>query len=509
MASKIDPRMVKWEEPIDPSKVQWDEPKKEMKPLGWGDVPGKALSNLPRSAANYAGGIYQSLRHPIDTAGTMWDAAAGGLRNLTPDVVANAIDSIAPSPATGRAVNTADMVGQFYKDRYGGVENLKKTLATDPVGAMSDASALLTGAASIAPQSAAGVLRTAATYTNPITLTAKTLKGTGNLAAHLIGGVGTHTGAESIKQAAQAGYEGGARAKTFTDNMRGNVPMTDVLETAKQNLEALGRAKSAEYRSGMAAVSGDKTVLDFNGIDRAVSDAKAVTSYKGQVKNVKAAQVVQNIQEEIANWKKLDPAEFHTPEGLDALKQKIGGIVEGIPFEEKTARLAAGKVYDSIRSEITTQAPTYAKVMKDYTEASKQITEIERALSLGKKSSVDTAMRKLQSLTRNNVNTNYGNRLSLARELEQGGQEIMPALSGQALSSWTPRGLGGVAAGGIGLGSYALGGAGAAIPALALQSPRLVGELGLKVGQGARLLQNVNPSAMNLMYQPGILSEKR
>lgn len=480
-----------------------------QKPLTWGQVPGSALRNAPRSAKDYVGGIYQAVRHPIDTAGTLWDAAAGGLRNLTPNVVANAIDSVAPSEATNRAVNTADAVGQFYKDRYGGMEQVKKTLATDPVGALADASALLTGAASVAPQGAAGALRTAATYTNPIALTAKVLKSTGGMAANLIGGLGTHTGAESIKQAAQAGYSGGSRAKAFTDNMRGNVPMTDVLDTAKQNLEALGRAKSAEYRSGMAAVSGDKTVLDFAGIDKAVSDARSVTSYKGQVKNVKAAQVVQNIQDEIANWKKLDPAEFHTPEGLDALKQKIGGIVEGIPFEEKTARLAAGKVYDSIRSEITNQAPTYAKVMKDYTEASNQITEIERALSLGKKASVDTAMRKLQSLTRNNVNTNYGNRLSLARELEQGGQEIMPALAGQSLSSWTPRGLGGVAAGGLGLGSYALGGPGAAIPVLALQSPRLVGELGLKVGQGARLLENVNPNAVNLMYQPGILSEKR
>ena len=49
---------------------------------------------------------------------------------------------------------------------------------------------------------------------------------------------------------------------------------------------------------------------------------------------------------------------------------------------------------------------------------------------------------KLQSLTRNNVQTNYGQRVKLARELENyDGQNIMPALAGQAMSEWLPRGL--------------------------------------------------------------------
>jgi vacuolar-type H+-ATPase subunit I/STV1 len=179
----------------------------------------------------------------------------------------------------------------------------------------------------------------------------------------------------------------------------------------------MGAQKAADYRSGMVNIKGDKAVLGFGGIDKAVQDASGMVSFKGQVKNSKGADVVQKIADEVANWKTLNPADFHTPEGLDALKQKIGGIVESIPFEEKTARMVGGKVYSAIKGEITTQAPTYAKVMKDYSDASDQIKEIERALSLGDKASADTAMRKLQSLSRNNVNTNYGNRLKLAQEL--------------------------------------------------------------------------------------------
>ena len=87
----------------------------------------------------------------------------------------------------------------------------------------------------------------------------------------------------------------------------------------------------------------------------------------------------------------------------------------------------------------TVWVPT-AFTMKAYSDASDQIMEIERALSLGKKASVDTGMRKLQSLARNNVQTNYGNRLSLARELEDaGGVSLLPSIARQARNSWTPR----------------------------------------------------------------------
>lgn len=327
------------------------------------------------------------------------------------------------------------------------------------------------------------------------TVAAKVLPAIGSKVADVVGGLGTHTGGESLRQAARAGLKGGQTQATFTENMRGGAQMDDVLTTAKTNLQNMGAQRAAAYRQGMAQVSGDKTILDFQGIDDAINKSAGMATYKGQVKNTQAAKALQEISDEVNAWKGLNPNEFHTPEGLDALKQKIGGIVESIPFEQKTARTAASNVYNSIKSEITKQAPVYSKVMKGYTEASDQIKEIERALSLGGKASTDTAMRKLQSLMRNNVNTNYGNRLDLARSLEQqGGNEILPALAGQSLSSWTPRGLGGAVAGGLGLGGYAVGGAPLAIPMLAGQSPRLMGETALKLGQAGRGLSSLaNP----------------
>lgn len=493
----------------------------------WSDVPLEALKNIPSSAKNFAGGIYQAVRHPIDTAGNVLDIAAGTLHEALPTSVTSVLDRLDATPdARIQAVNSAQAAGRFIKDRYGSTEALKNTLATDPVGVAADASTILSGGASLASKvpslaGAASGLRTASTIANPLTLPTRALSAAapvaGNVTASLIGGLGTHTGAETIKQAFRSGREGGESAQMFKDNLRGNVPISDVLDSAKSNIDALGQAKSQAYRQGIAAVSNDKTVLNFSGIDKAVGDAFDAVTFKGKVKNTKAAQVQQEIADAIDQWKQLDPAEYHTPEGLDALKQQIGGIVDSIPFEQKTANMVGSKIYNAVKQEIVQQAPTYADTMKSYSDATEQIREIERALSLGKNASVDTAMRKLQSLTRNNVNTNYGNRLNLAKQLEQqGGQQIMPALAGQALSSLTPRGLGGAVAGGLGLGAGAMGGIAAAIPALAIQSPRLVGEGAFAAGRGAKALDQVgqavpglfDPATANYLYQLGRLPQQ-
>ena len=300
-------------------------------------------------------------------------------------------------------------------------------------------------------------------------------------------GASTGAGAEAVGTAYQAGKRGSV---DFLDNMRGNVPMEEVLGKAKAALGQMRQDRGNAYRSGMAAVSGDKTVIPFAPIEQAMNKLKSMGSYKGQVINKNAAASVDELDSIVSQWKGLDPAEYHTPEGLDALKKAIGDVRDSLQFGTP-ARSAADGVYNAVKNEILDQAPTYSKVMKDYQEASQLVSEIERTLSQGQKASADTAMRKLQSLMRNNVNTNYGNRLDLARQLEQkGGQSILDDVAGQALNSVTPRGLqGGVNAGAL-LAAYPTGGA--SLAAMPLTSPRLVGEaayalgsVGRKAGEGA------------------------
>lgn len=307
-------------------------------------------------------------------------------------------------------------------------------------------------------------------------------------------GATTGVGDEALSQAYQAGKAGGQQAKQFTTAMRGESSIDDALTMAKQNIARMGEQKQQAYRAGMANIKADKSTLSFDGIDDAIKSARSMSMFKGQAKNPRAAQLVQQAADEVAAWKALDPTEYHTPEGLDALKQRIGGMLESIPFEEKTARSAVGNIYSSIKGEINKQAPEYARVMKDYSEATDLIREIEKSFSANQKSMPDTAVRKLQSLMRNNVNTSYGYRDQLAQKMmEQGGNNLLPTLAGQSLNEWAPRGIQRATAG-TGAGLLAVtGNLPAAAGAAAISSPRLVGEALYGAG---RVAGNRNLSAI-------------
>lgn len=475
--------------------------------MGALDVAQRAVANVPASASRMVQDIYQAVTSPVKTAKTVLDIGAGTLQNLLPESLVRMIGEDRPSR------EVASQVGEFYKQRYGSEEGLKKAVATDPVGVMADLSTILTGGSAVAPRAVAAPLKAAAAAVDPLSLAAQATRQGANLvgrAAAPILGMTTGTGTEPIVQAFRAGAEGGERAKMFTENLRGTAQITDVLDAAKQNLANMNLAKQAEYRQNMTAIKTDKTVLGFDGIDKSLENALGKVTFKGKVKNESAANKLAEVQAKINDWKNLDPTEFHTPEGLDALKQQVGDILESIPFEQKTARMVVGDVYNSLKQEINKQAPTYAKTMKAYSDATEQIKEIERALSLGQRASADTALRKLQSIMRNNVSTNYGQRLNLAAQLEAaGGRQMMPALAGQALSELAPRGIQRATApiGGIGL--FSTGGLPAVAGGALVSSPRVVGEAAYGAGVGTRGLLDLQrrmpeldyPTMFNLLYQ--------
>jgi hypothetical protein len=327
----------------------------------------------------------------------------------------------------------------------------------------------------------------------PVGVKAAGMAGSGLRSAgeHILGKM-TGTSAETLREAFKAGKTG---ADDFLKNMRGQVPFDDIVNSAKEGLRTMRQERGQAYRSGMVDIKADQSVLDMTPIAKAVQDIKASGLFKGKVINQKAGGTIDEIATIVDDWAKSPAAEFHTPEGLDALKQAIGDIRDSTDFSTP-ARRAADSVYNAVKSQIEKQAPKYSEVMKDYAEASQTIKEIEKALSLGDKASKDTAMRKLQSLMRNNANTNYGNRLDLAKELEQrGGVSLNPAIAGQALSSWTPRGLQGLIAGGGAPAMALMGNPVAAVTMAAGSSPRLVGEMAYGAGRMAAGGRNALASA--------------
>ena len=136
------------------------------------DVPGEALANVGTSAANFYKGLLTAITNPVQTVSGVIDVGAGTLQNLLPKELVDLVNQIDNKPeAAKRAVDAANAAGGVLKDRYGSVEALKNTLATDPVGAAADLSTLFTGGASatarIAPTTSK-VLSAVGKYTNPL-----------------------------------------------------------------------------------------------------------------------------------------------------------------------------------------------------------------------------------------------------------------------------------------------------------------------------------------------------
>ncbi len=107
-------------------------PPVQAQPLSAGDVLSGAITNLPESALSAGENIYTAIRHPLDTANALGDVAAGGLEKLT------------GAQIQPEAQKFDALVGML-KDRYGGMEATKKTIATDPVGFLMDLSTVLGG----------------------------------------------------------------------------------------------------------------------------------------------------------------------------------------------------------------------------------------------------------------------------------------------------------------------------------------------------------------------------
>ena len=453
-------------------------------PISTGSMLTQAFFNAPASAVQFGRDIVEPILSPIDTA--------KAVVNLGSSVLGKA-------GITDADPTLANQVGEYFANRYGGVDNAMRTFATDPVGMTSDVAGLLTGGGALAAkvatkgpryaQKTAEILEKTGRVIDPLNVATKTVKGTNKLAAGTLG-LTTGTGYEAIQETAKAGYRGGKQGDAFVSEMRGNAPADSVVTEAQRAVDNLRQQRSREYKQNMAGVTQDKTVLDFLPIREEFQKLKEIGQYKGKDINEPAVAAIQKLEDIIGDWEFSDPKEFHTPEGLDKLKQKIYNQSKGYAPNSPES-LVADRMYNAVRQVVANQAPDYMRTMGDYEQASDLLKELERSLSLSDRATADTTTRKLQSILRNNANTNYGQRVALGRQLEEAGADtLFPRLAGQAMSAKLPRGLTGALSGTTAVANAIQNLLGSlidpyTIAAAGLVSPRVVGETVFKVGQAA------------------------
>jgi len=480
------------------------------KPMSGGQVLSSAVMNFPSSLFSMATDVFKAVTDPLQTARDLGTLFVGATSKVLGEPL---FESDKGKQMRLKGEKSVEQVGTFIANRYGSIENAKQALATDPAGVLSDASLVFTGGASILPKAsmASKALSTAAKFTDPLRIAAAPITYGAKGVAPVLG-MTTGAGSMAIEEAYKAGKEGGVKGKSFTENLRGTADQLQVLQDTKSNLKAMVEQQQQAYRSGMIDIKADQSILKFDDIDNALKKANDRIYYKGEVRSKDAAGYLTDTQNIIDKWKANNPADFHTPEGLDILKQKIyDDVLSNIPINQKSSTGIIGDIYNSVKSAIQKQAPTYAETMKAYADTAEQVREIEKSLSQGRKATADAGLRKLQTVLRDNANTNYGQRVKLIDQLEAtspqygGGIPIKPALAGQALSKVTPRGMQAVGTvGTAGLLSQVTSNPVAAAY-LAGSSPRLVGEAAYLAGKGARQAENVGglfPNISGLL--PGV-----
>jgi hypothetical protein len=414
-------------------------------------------------------GIFDEDEEAVDPNGNIPLSAVPGMAlENAPQSAVNAFHSLAQNPVkAGAELGRMGVSGiaDAIKERYGGWENVKRTAATDPVGMGLDASLLAApltggkgavGAAARVPFNVASKVATA-----PARAAGKFLKYNAGEMSGL--------GPQALSEAYRSGKAGGPAGRSFREHYLGRGDPDEPVDLARGATDQLRKERGASYIANMAATktadatdSAGNMRITFDPIDEAWNSIKGSGSFRGKSKHPETVKLEKEIDDVLAEWRA--DAGSHTAQGFDALKQRINHIAQHYPYNTNERRVA-GRIGASIRQEIVKQEPSYAHAMKAYETASKTLDELEKSLSLGKKASYDTALRKLQSVFRNNAYTNYSARAKLAELISQRAPNLMPMLAGQAANTWMPRGL---------VGKMLTGGAGITAGAAALANPAVL-----------------------------------
>ena len=480
----------------------------------WGEVAKSATESAPGSFVELGKGVVHAVTNPIDTGYMIIKLLSGGMQHLLPEGV---VDFIDPEGRSAESKELASAIGQHYKKKYGSMAEIKKAIATDPAGVLADAATIFYGAGAALKAGQLSKIGTGVTKAgaiiDPINLaiqaTSKTAGYAGGKVSQAITATTTGVGSSPLKTAFDAGKTGGEVLVNFTNNLRGKIPGLEALQIARANLQLLKQKRAKDYQKGMKDINKDPTELSFTKVDEALIKAQEAVKPKGIILDAKAQGILKKINKIVTEFKKSKNTANRTASGFDDMKQKIWNEISKIDRQKHpNAARILDDVYHQTKATIVEQAPNYANVMQEYAKATELLNEIQRTLSLGDKAMPDTALRKLQSIMRDNVNTNYGQRLNLMDELNaiEGSTDIMPVLAGQALSKYTPRGIQGATAPLLAASQYGIAGMPGLAASAAISSPRIMGEafraggiLERYIGQSP-IMANKG-GLLNLMYQ--------
>jgi len=461
--------------------------------MSWSDVGSQALQNAPTSAWEFGKSIVQPFLAPVETAKTVGQLGQGliskgkGLVGLERDVASEGV---------------ADAMGQFFKERYGDMPSIKRTLSQDPVGAAADLASVLTlggGAAAKAP----GVIgkvgeaaKAVGTAVDPLSVVTKAPAVAAKAATSVLNyplSLQSGTSYKSLQQATKAGLTSNP---VFMEHLSGAVPQTDLVKRINDGIQTVAKQRSDEYLAGMGSIASNQR-LPYDKVDDALKAARNVAYYKGQVRNPEAAAILQQMENTVSKWRS-DPSMTHNIADFDALKQALRSYGYSSTYKGTPAR----KIVDDISNAAKNTIPDkrYAQIMENYQNATQELTDLTKELTARGGSSI-TQIRKI---LRSQDTKAKGD---LLKRLEEIDPDLPYAIAGVELNPLLPQGIRGQIAGVLATGGLsALAMHPAPLAGLAFSSPKVSGLTAYGLGRVGGISENVRkayPSLAPAVFQSG------
>jgi hypothetical protein len=139
------------------------ERRRDQIPVGrsWMDVAREAYGNIPESGGRFLKNIYEAVSQPRETLEQLGEVFTGAYARFIPE------EWLARPDIAQEFIQKANAVGGEYRNRYGSVDALKNTIATDPVGFAADVSTLTGVGAAATPGKVSRTLSTVSRVTDP------------------------------------------------------------------------------------------------------------------------------------------------------------------------------------------------------------------------------------------------------------------------------------------------------------------------------------------------------
>ena len=118
--------------------------------MGLGEMASSAVGNLPGSAWQFAKDVTAPIHSPVETAKGLGGLAAGVVQRMN----RSQRSGLGLDEEPGAQEQNVDALLDFVKERYGGLENIKRTVAKDPAGFFADIAGLAMGGGGLAAKAA-------------------------------------------------------------------------------------------------------------------------------------------------------------------------------------------------------------------------------------------------------------------------------------------------------------------------------------------------------------------